>query len=109
MVGAAMICPHMDEFHGSVLTSDVVSVFLGQLAPGASNVVYPLSMHPQYCLEPGGAGPVRSTLAQCGNMTRSVWSLACIGYVWLTFSGSVGGCLSVLSLYSSCLTAYLLL
>lgn len=76
-----MICPEMDEYHGNVLAPDVVSVFLRELSPGASNTVYALSMHPQYRLEPGGAGPVSSTLAQCGNMTRSVWSLTSIGYV----------------------------
>lgn len=33
VVGAATICPEMDEFHGFVLRSDVVSVFLRRLPP----------------------------------------------------------------------------
>jgi len=81
LVGTGSICPNLDEYHGASLRSDVVSVFLEQLAPGASSLEYPFALHPEYCLEPTGVGPVRTTLAQCGNMARSVWSLASIGYV----------------------------
>jgi len=79
LVGTAMICPNLDEYHGTTLPSDVVSVFLRGLSPGASSLVYPFSMHARYCLEPTGAGPVDTTLAQCCNMTRSVWSVESIG------------------------------
>lgn len=79
LVGTGLVCPGMDEYHGSVLSPDVVSVFLQQVVPAATSSVYPFSTHTKYCLEPTGAGPVRSTLAQCQNM-RSVWSLQSIGY-----------------------------
>lgn len=78
-MGTGLVCPGMDEYHGSVLSPDVVSVFLQQVVPAATSSVYPFSTHTKYCLEPTGAGPVRSTLAQCQNM-RSVWSLQSIGY-----------------------------
>lgn len=83
LVGTGLVCPGMDEYHGSVLSPDVVSVFLQQVLPAATSSVYPFSTHTKYCLEPTGSGPVRSTLAQCLNM-RSVWSLQSIGYVQST-------------------------
>jgi len=83
LVGSGSICPNLDEYHGAILPSDVVSVFLGQLAPTALSLVYPFSFDSQYCLEPTGAGPSHTTLEQCANM-RSVWSIKSIGYVRLT-------------------------
>jgi len=80
-VGTGSICPNLVEFHGNILPSDVVSVFLEELAPGASTLSYPFAMHPSFCLEPGGAGPGPTTLGQCTGMMRSVWSVASIGYV----------------------------
>lgn len=79
LVGTGSICPGLADYHGAAMRSDVVSVFLGQLAPGASCLQYPFALDPEYCLEPRGAGPGPTTLAHCANMTRSVWTVASIG------------------------------
>lgn len=79
LVGTGSICPGLADYHGAAMGSDVVSVFLGQLAPGASCLQYPFALDPEYCLEPRGAGPGPTTLAHCANMTRSVWTVASIG------------------------------
>jgi len=81
LVGTGSICPEMEEYHGSILSPDVVSVFLEQISPGARSMTYPFALHAQYCLEPNGVGPLPTTLAQCGSMSRSVWSIESIGYV----------------------------
>jgi len=74
-----MICPNMEEYYGTTLPVDAVSVFLRGLPPGASSLVYPFSMHARSRVEPTGAGSVDTTLAQCCIMTGRVRSVASIG------------------------------